>query len=151
MSEELDKTDAGIFVSIQANTSDSIVSTQIPANTGESRNPDGTFKKGVSGNPAGKPEGSFSLIAMLKAELQKCPEGQDKKTFADMLIQRIMKKAISDGDDSQIRNILQYVEGMPKQKLEMSGTIDTRLEVLTRMGLNDSKVKRIEEQTSQTS
>jgi len=76
------------------------------------------FPPGVSGNPAGRPKDSFSLISMLKAELQKCPEGEDKKTYADLLIKRIMKKTISDGDDQQIKNILQYVEGMPKQTIK---------------------------------
>ncbi|PIU58462.1 MAG: hypothetical protein COS89_00255 [Deltaproteobacteria bacterium CG07_land_8_20_14_0_80_38_7] len=83
---------------------------------GDKRNPDGTFAEGNKGGP-GRPV--FSLISMLKAELQKCPEGQDKRTYADMLIQRIMKKAISDGDDQQIKNILQYVEGMPRQGIDM--------------------------------
>jgi hypothetical protein len=89
------------------------------------RDEKGHFVGGVSGNPKGRPV--FSLITLLKAELQKCPEGQDKKTYADMLIQRIMKKAISDGDDQQIKNILQYVEGMPKQKLELDGEINIAL------------------------
>ena len=89
-----------------------------PKNTGETRNPDGTFKEGVSGNPKGKPKGSFSLIAILRSELQKCPEGEDKKTFADMLIKRMLKSAISEGNDQQIKNILQYIDGMPKQSMD---------------------------------
>ena len=99
-----------------------------PENTGTSRDKQGKFIKGVSGNIKGKPKGSFSLIAMLKAELQKCPQGQ-RKTHAYLLIQRILKKAIADGDDAQIKNILQYIEGMPKQfiDLEHSGEIKTAL------------------------
>jgi len=88
-----------------------------PENTGESRNPDGTFKKGVSGNPDGKPKGSFSLISILKEELAKVPDGQ-KHSAAYLLIQRILKAAIQDGNDQQIKNILQYVEGMPKQTIK---------------------------------
>jgi hypothetical protein len=89
------------------------------------RDEKGHFVEGVSGNPKGRPV--FSLITLLKAELQKCPEGQDKKTYADLLVQRIMKKAISGGDDQQIKNILQYVEGMPKQSLKVEGEIKTAL------------------------
>ena len=98
-----------------------------PEKQGIARDEKGLFIKGVSGNPAGRPV--FSLVSILKAELQKCPEGQDKKTYADMLIQRIMKKAISDGDDAQIKNILQYVEGMPKQRLEHTGEEGGKIEI----------------------
>lgn len=37
-----------------------------PANTGDNRNPDGTFKPGVSGNPHGRPVGSISVIDKLR-------------------------------------------------------------------------------------
>lgn len=114
------------------------------------RDDKGRFVEGVSGNPNGRPP--FSLITMLKAELQKCPSGQDKITYADMLIKRILKEAIESGDSAQIKNILNYVEGMPKQPVEMSGSVDTRLEILTRMGLvDDNETKRLEEQASETS
>ena len=91
---------------------------------GDKRNPDGTFAEGNSGGP-GRPV--FSLISILKTELQKCPEGQDKKTYAYLLIQRILKSAIQEGNDQQIKNILQYIEGMPKQKMEIEGEIKTAL------------------------
>lgn len=91
---------------------------------GYKRNPDGTF---AEGNPGGPGRPVFSLITMLKSELQKCPEGQDKKTYADLLIQIILKKAIQDGDDQQIKNILQYVDGMPKASLDIMGEIKTAL------------------------
>ena len=72
------------------------------------------FKKGQSGNPNGRPKGTFSLITILKKKLQELKEGSDR-TYAELLVERIVKDAIADGDDSQIKNILQYIEGMPKQ------------------------------------
>lgn len=75
------------------------------------------FEKGVSGNPNGRPPGSFSLIGMLKKELQEIPQGADK-TYAELLIKRILKSAITDGNDQQIKNILQYVEGVPERGIE---------------------------------
>lgn len=82
------------------------------------RDEHGRLLPGHTANPKGKPKGSFSLISMLKAELQKKPKGQ-KKSHAYLLIQRILKAAIADGDDAQIKNILQYVEGMPRQAIDM--------------------------------
>jgi len=83
---------------------------------GANRQPDGTFGPGNNANPNGRPK--FSLVSILKEELQKCPKGEDKKTYAYMLVRRIIKSAIQDGNDQQIKNILNYVDGMPTQRIE---------------------------------
>ena len=90
-----------------------------PEITGESRNPDGTFKEGVSGNPAGKPKGSLSITAEIKKKLEEVPEGQ-KKTYLQLLISRIMKDAIQDGDGQMISKIWAYVDGMPKESKDIT-------------------------------
>ncbi len=94
-----------------------------PDKIGENRQPDGRFGPGNIANPNGRPKGTFSLISLLRSELQKVPAGQ-QRTHAEMLIQRILKSAISDGNDQQIKNILQYIEGMPKQSID-HGLSDT--------------------------
>lgn len=93
--------------------------TEEPKNTGVIRNPDGTFPPGVSGNPKGKPPGSLSIVAKLKAKLQEVPDGMDKKTYLDLLVDRLIKSAIADGDRRSLRDILEYVEGMPKQSIDL--------------------------------
>lgn len=45
-----------------------------PEDTGVARNPDGTYKPGVSGNPAGKPPGAISVIAMIRKKFQDNPD-----------------------------------------------------------------------------
>lgn len=97
-----------------------------PENTGSNRDEKGRFIKGVSGNPDGKPIGAFSLIAILKQKLQECPKGMSKKekrTYAILLIEKMLTKAIKEGDNSTHRLILNYMEGMPKQAIEHSGEI----------------------------
>ena len=76
-------------------------------------------------NPAGRPKDSLSLIGILKQKLREL--GKDKeghelaKTNAELLIERIVGEAIAKGNDQQIKNILQYLEGMQKQPIEHSG------------------------------
>ena len=78
------------------------------------------WKKGESGNPAGKPKGTFSLLNLLKAEIQKCPEGQDKKTYGDLIIQRMLADSIKKGDIQHIKTIWAYLEGMPKEHHDLT-------------------------------
>lgn len=85
-------------------------------NVVDGRDEKGRFIKGTSGNPAGKPKDSISIVHVIKKKLQEVPEGQ-KKTYLELLVDRILRGAIVDGNDQQIKNILQYVEGMPKQNL----------------------------------
>ena len=76
------------------------------------------FKKGQSGNPAGKPKGSFSLLTILKRQLQEIPKelkGKERKQYAELLVKKQLHKAIIEGDDASIRLIWNYVEGMPRQ------------------------------------
>lgn len=78
------------------------------------------WKKGESGNLKGRPK--FSITTLVKEELQKVPEGQ-KQTYAQILVKRIMSKAITDGDINAIKQIWQYMDGMPMQRIE--GEIET--------------------------
>ena len=87
---------------------------------GDNRQKDGRFGPGNCANPDGRPVGSFSLVEILKAELQKCPEGQDKRTYADLIVKRMLKDAIEKGDQQQIKLIWNYIEGMPKQAMDIT-------------------------------
>jgi len=91
------------------------------------RGPDGKFIKGNIGGP-GRPEGSLSLIGLLKAKLVEVDK-VNNKTYAQLLIDRIIKEAIANGDQAQIKNILQYVEGMPKQPIDLGNADGKPFEV----------------------
>jgi len=82
-----------------------------------------TFVKGESGNPAGRPvgtTGSISITGMIRDELEKCPEGETKKTYADLIIKRILSKAIKDGDGRMIEKIWAYMDGLPSQSMDVT-------------------------------
>ena len=86
---------------------------EIPTKNGDNRQPDGKFGAGNIANPNGRPKGTLSIVGMLKKKLEDVPEGA-KKTYAELLIDRILQMAIQDKNDQQIKNILQYIEGMPR-------------------------------------
>lgn len=88
------------------------------------RDEKGRFVEGQSGNPEGRP--TFSITGLVRAELLKCPEGKDKKTYADLIVKRILAKAIKDGDTRMIERIWAYMDGLPKQILDVQGNLQVK-------------------------
>jgi hypothetical protein len=78
--------------------------------------------KGVSGNPDGRPKGSISITTELKKELEKIPEGQ-RMTYLEAFIKKVLKKAIVDEDPQMMKTLWSYIDGMPKQAVEHSGSL----------------------------
>jgi len=78
------------------------------------------FKPGQSGNPKGRPPGTISLTTLIKQELDKCPDGKDKKTYADLIVKRILTKAIRDGDPQMIKTVWAYIDGLPKADITIT-------------------------------
>ena len=94
---------------------------KIPENTGEIRDEKGRFIKGVSGNPAGKPPGSLSIIAEIKKQLDEiAEEDPQKRKKLELLVRKIILKAINDGDTAMIRDIIDRVHGKPAQSIDMN-------------------------------
>jgi hypothetical protein len=85
----------------------------------EKRNPDGTWKEGVSGNPVGKPKGVRHLSTLLKEALLK--EGGDSE-----LVKTLIKKAI-EGNDRSIQEIFDRLEGKPQQAIDLNANIEKKL------------------------
>lgn len=72
----------------------------------------GRFPPGVSGNPAGKP--AFSITTLVREELQKVPDGSDK-TKAQQFIEKILEKAIIEGDVQMQKSVWAYMDGLPRE------------------------------------
>ena len=89
-----------------------------PKTIGDNRQPDGTFGPGNVANPNGRPVGSFSLTEMLRREIQKVPEGQ-KLSYAEAFLRKMLSKAINEGDHASQRLIMNFLEGLPKQPIDI--------------------------------
>jgi len=77
----------------------------ITSNLKETRNEDGTFKGGISGNPNGRPLGSKNKITLLRQSLELQLREQAAPDMAG-----VMKKAIEmalDGDRTMIKLLLE--------------------------------------------
>lgn len=88
---------------------------KLPENTGDIRDERGRFKPGMSGNPVGKPAGALSITAEIKKRLQEVPEGQ-QKSYLELLVNRILKQAVVDGNEQMIKQIWSYVDGTPVEQ-----------------------------------
>ena len=97
--------------------------TESPEDTGLIRNEKGQFVPGVSGNPAGKPPGAYSLVAILKRQLQEIPEGR-QKSYGEELIKAMLHKGIVEKDSTTHRLIMNYMEGMPLQRTDVTSKGD---------------------------
>ena len=82
-----------------------------------------SFKPGQSGNPKGKPVGTRSLTTLLREALIKVGKGQEEP-YDELLIRKVMKMAIVDGNEAMIKLCWNYLEGMPKQEVEGKFSID---------------------------
>jgi hypothetical protein len=72
-------------------------------------------------NRDGRPKGSgISITTEIKKKLAEIPEGQ-KATYLQLLISRIMKQAIQDGDQQMIKQIWNYIDGMPIARMKLGG------------------------------
>jgi len=102
--------------------------------TGE-RDKEGKFVTGHKGM-GGRPKG-LSIVALLKKALEEVPEGE-KMTYAEALVKIVLKKALTDEDKDMIRDIINRVDGMPKQSIE-HGVDDTVEEIKVEIVKNETK------------
>lgn len=79
-------------------------------------------KKGAAANPNGRPPKGYSITEMMKEMLSSKPEV--KETLGKVII----KKAL-EGDITAIKTVWQYMDGMPKQSIELSGDEDNPIRV----------------------
>lgn len=72
------------------------------------------FKPGVSGNPNGRPKKGYSITEMMKEMLANKPEVKAAIGAA------IAEKAMA-GDQTAVKTLWAYMDGAPKQGIEITG------------------------------
>jgi hypothetical protein len=84
------------------------------------------FKKGVSGNPTGKPQRMFTLVTMALREKLASIDPKTKQTYAERIADIVIKCAIDPDPEVDktrimaISEILDRVEGKPKQQIDLN-------------------------------
>jgi len=74
----------------------------------------GRLLPGSTANPFGRPKGSISITAEIKKKLAEVPEGE-RKSYLDLIILKILKKAIIEENENMLKTIWSYMDGTPKQ------------------------------------
>ena len=95
----------------------------------EQKNNSHLFKPGESGNPAGRPKGTKNFTTKVKEALKNIAEGTNEP-YEKLLIKRILKKAIQDGDSKMIELIWNYLDGKPAQHIDTTITNKTLEDLL---------------------
>ncbi len=83
------------------------------------RNEKGQLLPGVVLNPAGKPKGVRHLSTMLEEAIKRVADG-GTESYDVLLIKRVLKKAINDGDMKAIEHIWDRIEGKAPQSLDIT-------------------------------
>jgi hypothetical protein len=77
------------------------------------------FPKGVSGNPDGRPVGSVSIVEGIRRKLLEVEPGT-KKQYLELFLSSYFKNAIKDGDNQLMRDMINRIDGMPKQTTDLT-------------------------------
>ena len=77
------------------------------------------FAPGNNANPAGRPKRK-TLTELIHAKLDETPGAWDA------IVNTVIQKVIKDKEKEIIRTFWQYTDGMPKQSLDLKGTIDLK-------------------------
>ena len=87
-----------------------------PDTTGDNRNPDGTFKVGVSGNPNGRPKGSSSIKDILR-KIGMEDGTEDGLPKLEVIMRKVFIEAV-DGKPWAVQFLADRLEGKPREFVE---------------------------------
>lgn len=90
---------------------------ETPIEQESNRNEDGTFKQGMSGNPNGRPKGTYSIMTILRKKMEEIPLGQTKE-WGHQIAEIILDEAVVHRKSDMLKLLVNYMDGMPNQKVD---------------------------------
>lgn len=88
-----------------------------PRKIGNIRNKKGQFT--VGNTEGGRTVGSgLNLTSLLKTKLENV-EKESKKAYSALFIEKLLDKALVDNDIQALKLIINYIDGMPRQAIEL--------------------------------
>lgn len=121
--------------------------TNTPQEQANNRQENGQFKPGVSGNPGGRPVGSFSIVTILKQRMEEIPIGQ-VKTWKEQVADKIIERAIVHGDANMLKLLTAYMDGAPKQTVAIDADKES-IDSLTALLREAATVKKPDANTKE--
>ena len=89
---------------------------------------DTQFKPGKPGGP-GRGKGTLSLTTLIKQKLAETPEGQDPRNYAQILVDKMVRDAISFPQSKMAKLIWNYIDGMPKGSIDLGADKESLAEL----------------------
>ena len=102
-----------------------------PEKQGEKRNPDGTFARGVSGNPKGRPKG-LTITELLRQQAEQVVD-ESGRTKGEMMAEVAFRLAL-EGDMRAIEFIIQRLDGKVPDNVQVSGDAASLVAVFRAIG-----------------
>jgi hypothetical protein len=101
------------------------------------------FRKGRSGNPAGRPKSAMLSDVMRRELASPCPDDEQGRTWAEVIADQLIAKAAA-GDVAAAKEIADRTEGKARQHVNLSYTEREKYEIAVAKIMEESGCSREE-------
>src|SRR3990172_12193824 len=98
------------------------------------------WKKGVSGNPRGRPKKRDSLTSLLKEEIAKiCPADREKRTWKELIVRATLQLAMK-GNATALKEVWERLDGkvLQTEKVQFGGAEGKQIQINVVYGENEA-------------